>query len=88
MTGTPYTQTNTCGSVVPAYSSCSITFTFTPTEDATQNSTSTIYDNATTSPQTYYLYGTGVPANKSVKAQPANQEGSHARPTSDDDDDD
>ena len=59
-TGTPYTQTNNCGSTVVASASCTFTFTFTPTKDATQNADTWIYDNASTSPQIYYLYGSGT----------------------------
>jgi hypothetical protein len=58
--GTPYTQTNTCGSSVKAGGSCTFTFTFTPTADKAQNAQCTITDNATSSPQIYYLYGTGT----------------------------
>jgi phospholipase C len=59
-TGAPYTQTNTCGSTLAAGASCNFTFVFTPTKDATQNSTCTITDSATDSPQLYNLYGVGV----------------------------
>jgi phospholipase C len=87
VTGSPYTQTNTCNGVVPANGACTITFTFTPTLDKEQDSTSTIYDNATTSPQTYYLFGAGVPSSKAEKAAPAARQDSHAQPATDDDDD-
>jgi phospholipase C len=73
VTGTPYTQTNTCGSVVPASSSCTFTFTFTPTKPEKQNSTSVITDNASTSPQTYHLYGTGVQQDKDKTKGPPRQ---------------
>jgi phospholipase C len=79
--GAPYTQTNTCGSTLVAGASCNFTFVFTPTKDATQNSTCSITDSATDSPQLYNLYGVGVPA--AVGASPASQQ-KH----SDDDDDD
>jgi phospholipase C len=58
--GAPYTQTNTCGSTVNAGASCTFTFKFTPTADKAQNAQCTIYDNATSDPQIYYLYGTGT----------------------------
>jgi len=58
--GTPYTQTNTCPSVLAAGASCTFTITFTPTKDAIQNSQIMVFDNAWTSPNFYYLYGTGV----------------------------
>lgn len=58
--GTPYTQTNTCPSVLAPGASCTFTITFTPTKDAIQNSQIMVFDNAWTSPNFYYLYGTGV----------------------------
>ncbi len=58
--GAPYTQTNNCGSTLAPNASCTITFTFTPTKDATQNSSCSVTDNATSSPQVYSLYGTGI----------------------------
>jgi phospholipase C len=84
VTGTPYTQSNTCGSVVPGNSQCTITFTFTPTKAKQQNSTSVITDNASTSPQTYHLYGTGVPNDSGV--QPDEQRLRKASASDDDDD--
>jgi phospholipase C len=62
----PYTQTNTCGSTLAANKSCTFTFVFTPTKDKTQNGQCTITDNATSSPQIYYLYGEGT--DSAVKA--------------------
>jgi phospholipase C len=59
-TGAPYTQTNNCGATLAAGASCNFTFVFTPTKDATQNSTCSITDSATDSPQIYNLYGVGV----------------------------
>jgi phospholipase C len=58
--GAPYTQTNTCGSSLGAGASCTITIVFTPTKDKTTNSTITITDSATDSPQIYNLYGVGI----------------------------
>ena len=59
--GNPYyTQTNNCGSVLPAKASCTFSFVFTPTQDKTQDSTCTITDDATSSPQIFYLYGAGT----------------------------
>ena len=61
--GSPYyTQTNTCGSVVAAGTSCTFTLTFSPTKTGTHNSNIQIQDNAWTTPQFYYVYGTGVTA--------------------------
>jgi phospholipase C len=56
----PYTQTNNCGSTLAAGASCTFTFVFTPTKDKTQNAQCTITDNASSSPQIYYMYGEGT----------------------------
>jgi phospholipase C len=81
VTGSPYTQTNTCGSILAANSSCTITFTFAPTKSQAQNSTATITDDASTTPQIYYLYGKGT--STAAEATPATQQ----KKSSDDDDD-
>jgi phospholipase C len=73
--GSPYTQTNTCGSSVKAGGSCTFTFKFTPTADKAQNAQCTIYDNATSSPQIYYLYGTGTSSpEKAAQSQARRQQ--------------
>jgi Abnormal spindle-like microcephaly-assoc'd, ASPM-SPD-2-Hydin len=79
--GAPYTQTNNCGSSLAAGASCTITFVFTPTKVATQNSTCTITDNASDSPQIYNLYGVGI---SGAPGQP----NSTPKPQQPDDDDD
>ena len=55
-----YAQTNTCGSSVAAGKKCTISVTFTPTATGTRTGTVTITDNASNSPQTISLTGTGV----------------------------
>jgi hypothetical protein len=55
-----FTQTNTCGSSVAANASCSITVTFDPTGTGTRNASVSVSDNATGSPQTVGLTGTGT----------------------------
>ncbi len=55
-----YAQTNTCGSSVAAGSKCTVSVTFTPTATGTQTGSITIADNATGSPQTVGLTGTGA----------------------------
>lgn len=55
-----YAQTNTCGSTVNAGANCSISVTFTPTTTGTRTGAVTIADNATGSPQTVSLSGTGT----------------------------
>ena len=52
-------QTNNCGSSVAAGGSCTINVTFTPTAPGTRTAAVTITDNATGSPQTVNLTGTG-----------------------------
>jgi hypothetical protein len=56
----PYAQTNTCGVSVAAGGSCTISVTFTPTVTGAQTGTITITDNASGSPQTVNLTGTGT----------------------------
>ena len=54
-----FAQTNTCGSSLAAGASCTITASFTPAAAASYTATITITDNATGSPQTIALTGTG-----------------------------
>jgi hypothetical protein len=54
-----YAQTNTCGMSVAAGANCTISVTFTPTATGTRTGAITITDNATGSPQTVNLTGTG-----------------------------
>jgi len=69
--GAPYTQTNTCGSTLAAGGNCTFTFVFTPTKNTTQNSTCTIFDSASSSPQIYNLYGAGINAAGESPVKPA-----------------
>lgn len=67
-----YTQTNNCGTSVPAGGSCTFNITFTPTKaGATYDGKVTITDNASSSPQIYYTYGQGVASAADVKNKPA-----------------
>ena len=62
LTGTnpgDFAQTNTCGSSVAAGANCTISVTFTPTASGTRTAAVTLTDNATGSPQTVSLSGTG-----------------------------
>jgi hypothetical protein len=62
-----FTQTNTCGSSVAAGVACYIYLTFTPAAAGTRTATLVISDNASGSPQSVSLTGTGVvPALASV----------------------
>ena len=55
-----FQQTNTCGTSVVAGGNCSIGVTFTPTATGARSATLSIGDNATSSPQSVALAGTGV----------------------------
>jgi hypothetical protein len=55
-----YSQTNTCGASVAAGANCSISVVFKPTATGLRTATISIADNATGSPQTVPLSGTGV----------------------------
>lgn len=57
---TNFTQTNTCGSSVPARHSCVISISFAPTAQGLLTGTLTVADNAANNPQTVTLSGTGV----------------------------
>ena len=56
----PFAQTNTCGATVKAGKNCTISVTFSPTTTGSATGTVTITDNATNSPQTISLSGSGV----------------------------
>lgn len=56
-----FQQTNSCASSVAAGANCSIGVTFTPTATGPRSATLSIGDNATGSPQSVNLAGTGVP---------------------------
>ncbi|HZL25879.1 MAG TPA: choice-of-anchor D domain-containing protein [Acidobacteriaceae bacterium] len=60
--GTPsaFAQTNNCGSSVAANTSCSIYVTFTPGTTGPLSSSVVVTDNATGSPQSFSVSGTGV----------------------------
>jgi len=55
-----FAQTNNCGSSVAAGSSCTINLTFKPTATGTRSATLTVTDNASDSPQTASVTGTGT----------------------------
>ncbi len=54
-----FTETNTCGTTLASNQSCSIHVFFKPSQPITETATLTITDNATNSPQTVALTGTG-----------------------------
>ncbi len=55
-----FQQTNSCGSGLAAGSNCSITVSFTPSANGARSATVAISDNATGSPQSVGLSGTGI----------------------------
>jgi hypothetical protein len=55
-----FSQTNTCGASVAAGANCSISVTFKPTATGSRAASVTITDNASGSPQSVSLTGTGV----------------------------
>ena len=55
-----YSQTNTCGSTIPAHTSCTVTITFTPQSLGSLPASLTINDNNTNGPNTISLTGTGI----------------------------
>jgi parallel beta-helix repeat protein len=55
-----FAQTNTCGTTLAAGASCSISVTFTPTAVGTRSGSVTVADNASGSPQSVALTGTGT----------------------------
>jgi len=55
-----FAQTNTCGSSVAAGSSCTISVTFMPTASGSRTASVSITDNASGSPQSVSLSGTGA----------------------------
>ncbi len=63
LTGTnagDFTKTTTCGSTLAAGSNCAISAQFAPTATGTRNATITVTDNASGSPHTIALMGTGT----------------------------
>ena len=54
-----FAQTNTCGSSIAAGGSCTVSVTFTPTASGTRTGSLTISSNASNSPTTVALTGTG-----------------------------
>src|SRR6516165_6433129 len=55
-----FSQTHTCGSSLAVLASCTISVTFTPTQQGSRAGTLSITDNAPGSPQTVSLSGTGT----------------------------
>ena len=66
-----FAQTNNCGTSVAAGASCTISVTFTPTATGSRTGTLTVTDNASNSPQTASMAGTGVLAPKITGLSPS-----------------
>jgi len=66
-----FAQTNTCSSSVVAGANCTINVTFTPSAAGSRSASVTITDNASGSPQTVSLTGTGAAPQKVVSLSPA-----------------
>jgi hypothetical protein len=73
-----FAQTNTCGSSIAAGASCTVSVTFRPTAAGTRTGNLTVASNATNSPTTVSLSGTGSqPANVDLAAGKSTSESSH-----------
>jgi len=57
-----FAQTNTCGATVYAGGSCTISVTFVPITTGSKSASLTVTDNASDSPESVALTGTGTPA--------------------------
>jgi len=64
--GSPFAQTNTCGSSLAAGASCTANVTFAPTGSGSISSNLTVSSNATNSTLTVALSGTGVSSNTNL----------------------
>jgi Domain of unknown function (DUF1929)/Glyoxal oxidase N-terminus/PKD domain/Abnormal spindle-like microcephaly-assoc'd, ASPM-SPD-2-Hydin len=53
-------ETNTCGTTLAAGANCTVSVTFTPTQSGARTGTLSVADDATGSPQTVGLTGTGI----------------------------
>ncbi len=65
-----FAQTNTCGSGIAGNTSCTISVTFKPSASGSRSATLSIADNASGSPQTVALTGTGAAATTTVTVAP------------------
>jgi virulence-associated protein VapD len=84
-TAAPYSQTNNCGASLAAGQSCTVNVTFSPTAVKYYSASLTIADDATNSPQTVSLTGsgiTGVTYSPKLIAFPNQVAGSSSNPSS------
>ncbi len=71
-----FAQTNTCGASIAAGAACTVGVTFTPTASGTRTGSVTITGNASNSPSTVSLSGTGT-VSSNLAAGKATAESSH-----------
>jgi len=76
-----FAQTNTCGASIAAGASCAVSVTFKPTASGTRTGSLTVTSNATNSPATVALSGTGAGATTSTNlaAGKTTSESSHTQ---------
>jgi hypothetical protein len=67
-----FAQTNTCASIVPNGTTCTISVTFNPTATGVRTGTVTITDDAAGSPHKLLLTGTGTGGQPAVSLKPPN----------------
>jgi len=67
-----FTETDTCGSGLAGGDICTINLTFTPVATGTRSATLTVTDNASSSPQTVALTGTGLAGSLNFQVAPGN----------------
>jgi hypothetical protein len=65
-----YSQTNNCGSSLAVATSCLISANFTPTVSGARTASINVSDNASNSPQTIGLTGTGQPKSQTITFGP------------------
>ncbi len=67
----PFAQTNNCGSLLAGGGTCTLSLTFSPTAVQSSSSSITVTDNASNSPQTIAVSGSGIaPVNYTPKIIP------------------
>jgi hypothetical protein len=74
-----YTQTNTCGTSIAAGGSCTVSVTFHPSASGTRTGNLTVTSNATNSPSTVALTGTGTTASTNLALHKATTESNHTQ---------
>jgi hypothetical protein len=65
-----FSQSNNCGSELPAFGTCQVQLTFNPMRTGTVNGSLTVTDSAPNSPQTVSLTGTGISSGLGLSIAP------------------